>query len=71
MSQEICRTPTGFVVAEGACSRFPNAELLAPREDGTECTPEEPGEPLHRGALVGMGCWNEPCTVVLVRQKCE
>ena len=30
------------------------------REDGTPCAPDEPGELVHRGALVGMGYWNDP-----------
>ena len=30
------------------------------RDDGSECAPEEPGELVHRGALVGMGYWNDP-----------
>ena len=34
---------------------IPNAEILVLREDGTPCAPEEPGELVHRGALVGMG----------------
>jgi len=38
---------------------IPNAEILVVREDGTECAPEEPGELVHRGALVGMGYWND------------
>ena len=29
------------------------------REDGTECAAEEPGELVHRGALVGQGYWND------------
>ena len=39
---------------------IPNAEILVLREDGTECDPDEPGELVHRGALVGMGYWNDP-----------
>lgn len=39
---------------------IPNAEILVLREDGTECAPEEPGELVHRGALVGQGYWNDP-----------
>jgi acyl-CoA ligase (AMP-forming) (exosortase A-associated) len=39
---------------------IPNAEILVLREDGTPCAPEEPGELVHRGALVGMGYWNDP-----------
>jgi len=38
---------------------IPNAEILVLREDGTPCAPEEPGELVHRGALVGMGYWND------------
>lgn len=39
---------------------IPNAEILVLREDGTLCGPNEPGELVHRGALVGMGYWNDP-----------
>jgi len=39
---------------------IPNAEILVLREDGTPCEPDEPGELVHRGALVGMGYWNDP-----------
>ena len=38
---------------------IPNAEILVLRDDGTPCDPEEPGELVHRGALVGMGYWND------------
>ncbi|MBK6388237.1 MAG: acyl-CoA ligase (AMP-forming), exosortase A system-associated [Rhodoferax sp.] len=38
---------------------IPNAEILVLREDGSACSPEEPGELVHRGALVGMGYWND------------
>ena len=38
---------------------IPNAELLVLREDGTPCGPDEAGELVHRGALVGMGYWND------------
>ena len=38
---------------------IPNAEILVLREDGSECAPEEPGELVHRGALVGLGYWND------------
>jgi acyl-CoA ligase (AMP-forming) (exosortase A-associated) len=37
---------------------IPNAEVLVLREDGTPCAPGEPGELVHRGALVSMGYWN-------------
>ena len=39
---------------------IPNAEILVLREDGSRCGPDEPGELVHRGALVGMGYWNDP-----------
>jgi acyl-CoA ligase (AMP-forming) (exosortase A-associated) len=39
---------------------IPNAEILVLREDGTRCSPDEPGELVHRGALVGQGYWNDP-----------
>ena len=39
---------------------IPNAEVLVLREDGSECGPDEPGELVHRGALVGMGYWGDP-----------
>ncbi|MDR2092530.1 MAG: acyl-CoA ligase (AMP-forming), exosortase A system-associated [Azoarcus sp.] len=39
---------------------IPNAEVLVLREDGSECAPNEPGELVQRGALVGLGYWNDP-----------
>jgi len=39
---------------------IPNAEVLVVREDGTPCAPGEPGELVHRGALVALGYWNDP-----------
>lgn len=39
---------------------IPNAEILVLRADGSTCMPDEPGELVHRGALVGMGYWNDP-----------
>ncbi|MDX9838298.1 MAG: acyl-CoA ligase (AMP-forming), exosortase A system-associated [Azoarcus sp.] len=39
---------------------IPNAEVLVLRDDGTECAAHEPGELVQRGALVGMGYWNDP-----------
>ena len=39
---------------------IPNAEILVLRDDGSECEPDEPGELVHRGALVGLGYWNDP-----------
>ena len=38
---------------------IPNAEILVLKEDGSECAADEPGELVHRGALVGMGYWND------------
>ncbi|MEO8134301.1 MAG: acyl-CoA ligase (AMP-forming), exosortase A system-associated [Betaproteobacteria bacterium] len=38
---------------------IPNAEVLVVREDGTLCAPGEPGELVHRGALVSLGYWND------------
>lgn len=39
---------------------IPNAEVLVLREDGSRCLAGEPGELVHRGALVSMGYWNDP-----------
>ena len=39
---------------------IPNAEVVVLREDGTECAADEPGELVHRGALVSLGYWNAP-----------
>lgn len=39
---------------------IPNAEILVLRPDGSPCNPGEEGELVHRGALVGMGYWNDP-----------
>jgi acyl-CoA ligase (AMP-forming) (exosortase A-associated) len=38
---------------------IPNVEILVLREDGSECGPDEPGELVHRGALVGLGYWGD------------
>ncbi len=38
---------------------IPNAEVLVVRPDGTPCAPGEPGELVHRGALVALGYWND------------
>ena len=38
---------------------IPNAEILVLRDDGSECAADEPGELVHRGALVGLGYWND------------
>ncbi|MDC8786152.1 acyl-CoA ligase (AMP-forming), exosortase A system-associated [Roseateles koreensis] len=52
--QEVDRRPDSIGKA------IPNAEILVLREDGSVCDPDEPGELVHRGALVGMGYWNDP-----------
>jgi acyl-CoA ligase (AMP-forming) (exosortase A-associated) len=39
---------------------IPNAEILVLRDDGSPCAAGETGELVHRGALVGMGYWNDP-----------
>ncbi|GAB3290044.1 acyl-CoA ligase (AMP-forming), exosortase A system-associated [Parahaliea aestuarii] len=39
---------------------IPNAEILVVDSEGRECGPDEPGELVHRGALVAMGYWNAP-----------
>ncbi len=51
--EEIDRRPDSIGKA------IPNAEILVLREDGTECATDEPGELVHRGALVGLGYWND------------
>lgn len=52
--EQVDRRPTSMGKA------IPNAEILVVREDGTECGPNEPGELVHRGALVSLGYWNDP-----------
>jgi acyl-CoA ligase (AMP-forming) (exosortase A-associated) len=39
---------------------IPNAEVMVVRPDGTPCAANEPGELVHRGALVALGYWNDP-----------
>jgi len=39
---------------------IPNAEVRVVRPDGSECAANEPGELVHRGALVALGYWNDP-----------
>ncbi|QOY94671.1 acyl-CoA ligase (AMP-forming), exosortase A system-associated [Massilia sp. UMI-21] len=39
---------------------IPNAEVLVVRPDGSLCEADEPGELVHRGALVSLGYWNDP-----------
>ncbi len=52
--EEIDRRPDSMGKA------IPNAEIMVVREDGSPCAPGEPGELVHRGALVAMGYWNDP-----------
>ena len=51
---ELDRRPTSIGKA------IPNAEILVVRDDGSPCDPGEPGELVHRGALVSLGYWNDP-----------
>ncbi len=39
---------------------IPNAEIMVVRADGTRAAANEPGELVHRGALVALGYWNDP-----------
>jgi acyl-CoA synthetase (AMP-forming)/AMP-acid ligase II len=39
---------------------IPGTEVLVLRPDGSECAVDEPGELVHRGALVSLGYWNDP-----------
>lgn len=39
---------------------IPNADIRVLRADGSECDSDEPGELVHRGALVALGYWNAP-----------
>jgi acyl-CoA ligase (AMP-forming) (exosortase A-associated) len=39
---------------------IPNAEIIVVRPDGARCEPGEPGELVHRGALVALGYWGDP-----------
>ena len=51
--EELARRP-------GSIGRaIPNAEVLVLRADGSECGVNEPGELVHRGALVALGYWND------------
>ena len=50
---ELARRP------ESMGKAIPNAEVLVLRPDGSECDADEPGELVHRGALVSLGYWND------------
>lgn len=39
---------------------IPNAEIQVVNENGELCAADEPGELVHRGALVSLGYWNDP-----------
>jgi acyl-CoA ligase (AMP-forming) (exosortase A-associated) len=51
--EEVDRRPDSIGMA------IPNAEIMVLRENGTPCAVDEPGELVHRGALVGLGYWND------------
>ncbi len=53
-AEEIDRRPDSMGKA------IPNAKIMVVREDGSPCAPGEPGELVHRGALVSLGYWNDP-----------
>lgn len=38
---------------------IPNADVRVINDEGQECGPNEPGELVHRGALVSLGYWND------------
>lgn len=38
---------------------IPNADIRVINDAGIECGPNEPGELVHRGALVSLGYWND------------
>jgi acyl-CoA ligase (AMP-forming) (exosortase A-associated) len=44
---------------------IPNSEVLVVRPDGTLCDADEPGELVHRGALVALGYWNDAARTAL------
>lgn len=53
--------PQELATRPGSMGRaIPNAEILVLRPDGSVCDPDEPGELVHRGALVALGYWNDP-----------
>lgn len=52
--EEVARRPTSIGRA------IPNTEILVVNERGSICKDNEPGELVHRGALVAMGYWNDP-----------
>ena len=52
--EEVDRRP------ESIGKAIPNAEILVVNKSGALCGPDEPGELVHRGALVALGYWNAP-----------
>lgn len=53
--------PSELARRPGSMGRaIPNAEVLVVRPDGSLCDANEPGELVHRGALVSLGYWNDP-----------
>ena len=52
--------PTEIDRRPGSMGRaIPNAEVMVVRPDGSLCDIDEPGELVHRGALVALGYWND------------
>jgi acyl-CoA ligase (AMP-forming) (exosortase A-associated) len=39
---------------------IPNQEVMVLRPDGSPCSPNEPGELVHRGSTVSLGYWGDP-----------
>jgi len=52
--EELDRRPTSMGRA------IPDTEILVLREDGSQCTPGEIGELVHRGPTVSLGYWGRP-----------
>ena len=48
---------------------IPNVEILVVDQQGQECAPGEPGELVHRGALITRGYWNDPEKTHMVFRK--
>ncbi|NOZ43071.1 MAG: acyl-CoA ligase (AMP-forming), exosortase A system-associated [Alphaproteobacteria bacterium] len=47
-------------IPESIGKAIPNAEIMVVRPDGSRCDVGEAGELVNRGALVGLGYWNDP-----------
>jgi acyl-CoA synthetase (AMP-forming)/AMP-acid ligase II len=48
---------------------IPNVEVLVINDQGKECASGEPGELVHRGALITRGYWNDPARTAEVFRK--